>query len=933
MQHRVPLVRSLLVSILAASPLLAAPQYESPHVSPIAIAGDRVLVVNTPDARLSVFTIVDGTPALEREIPVGMEPVSVRALDATTAWVANHLSDDVSIVDLTLGVTRHALYVGDEPADIAFVPKPGEPGAWWAVVTLSQEDRIVVHEAAPPYTRVTALDVPGSDPRMLVPSQTGDAVWAVVFESGNRSTIVPRARKPQGPWGAFDPPVPPIVPPLNPDLPAELFPDNSVIVRKLGGSWLDEQGGNWNSVVSWDLTDADLVRISFASGAPLIDGTARGVGTLLYAAAIDPVSGELFVANTEAHNEVYFEPKLVGAAVRNNLTRVDPSSLVPTVFSLNTHVDEGTPGQPTPPSSPALRAESLAIPHGVLVSAVSGSREVYVSAIGSERVAVVNPVSGQVIRRLPVTRGGTGLAETPGQPTLLLVNRLENAIEVVDPFGGTIESVPIGASGFDPTGFRLRNGRRHLYTGAQSAHGTFACASCHAHANLDQIGWDLGDPGGELKQLDPADNGGALVAPFHPLKGPMVTQTLRGLRDAGLMHWRGDRLDFTRFNGAFASLLGGDTLSTRDIRDFEAFALSLEFPPNPLVDLHDQPPATIQGGSPATGLDVFEHAHNEFCVRCHTLPLGTSGFVAPIDTVEGLGNQPMKVAHFRNLYEKIGFTSETSPTNKLGFGYTHDGSEHDLDEFLDFFLGFFTEEELIDIRAMLLSFPTGTHGAVGQEVAITAGTLIGLPLARLQALQAEADAGKVDLVAHTLVSGEVRGFLRSAPQYQSDRAGEVWSWEDVVDHVTTEDVAFVFMAVPAGQGFRMGVDRDEDGFYDATERDAGTDPADPLSRPTVSVATAASKPVTRLLGAFPVPFSTDVTLSLYATGTTPARIDVYDLQGRRVFRLYEGSLPIGKTEIRWEGRDDAGRSVAAGWYFVRSTMGERAETMRILRVD
>jgi hypothetical protein len=293
----------------------------------------------------------------------------------------------------------------------------------------------------------------------------------------------------------------------------------------------------------------------------------------------------------------------------------------------------------------------------------------------------------------------------------------------------------------------------------------------------------------------------------------------------------------------------------------------------------------------------------------------------------------MKVAHLRNLHEKIGFTSITSLTNKLGFGYTHDGSENDLDEFLDFFLGFFSEQELIDIRAMLLSFPTGTHGAVGQEVAITAGTLFGLPMARLEALQAEADAGKVDLVAHTVVAGEVRGFLRAAPQYQSDRAGEVWTWEDVVDHVTSGGAPFVFMAVPAGQGFRMGIDRDEDGFYDATEQDAGSDPADPLSRPTVSVAAAETKPVMRLLGAFPVPFTTDVTVSLYATGTTAAVVDVFDLQGRRVFRVFEGSLPIGKTELDWDGRDDAGRSVAAGWYFVRSTMGDRTETMRILRVE
>jgi hypothetical protein len=400
------------------------------------------------------------------------------------------------------------------------------------------------------------------------------------------------------------------------------------------------------------------------------------------------------------------------------------------------------------------------------------------------------------------------------------------------------------------------------------------------------------------------------------------------------MHWRGDRLNFQRFNGAFASLLGGDTLSTRDIRDFEAFALSLDFPPNPLVDLHDHPPAVVEGGSPATGLDLFLTEHNEFCVRCHALPRGTSGFVAPIDTVEGLGKQPMKVAHLRNLHEKIGFSSMTSQTNKLGFGYTHDGSEHDLDEFLDFFLGFFTAEQLVHIRAMLLSFPTGTHGAVGQEVTIDAASHTGPALLRLQALQTEADAGAVDLVAHTRIGGEARGFLRLAPHYQSDRSGEVWAWEDVVDHVTGGGAPVVFMAVPAGEGIRMGIDRDEDGFYDWTERDAGSDPADPTSRPAVAVGdTGLGLSLTRILGAHPVPFHAHVTLSVYVSDAGASRVEIYDLQGRRVSKLFDGALPIGRVDLAWDGRDESGRDVAPGWYFVRFTSGGVKDARRILRVN
>jgi hypothetical protein len=400
------------------------------------------------------------------------------------------------------------------------------------------------------------------------------------------------------------------------------------------------------------------------------------------------------------------------------------------------------------------------------------------------------------------------------------------------------------------------------------------------------------------------------------------------------MHWRGDRLDFLRFNGAFSSLLGGDTLSTRDIRDFEAFALALDFPPHPLIDLHDNPPSVVQGGSPAIGLELFLTENNQFCVKCHALPLGTTGFVAPIDTVEGLGKQPMKIAHLRNLHEKIGFSSLTSPSNKLGFGYSHDGSEHDLDEFLDFFLGFFSAEQLVHIRAMLLSFPTGTHGAVGQEVTIDATSLGGPALLRLQALQSEADAGAVDLVAHTKVGSEPRGFLRLSPHYQSDRSGEAWSWDDVVDHVTGGGAPFVFMAVPAGEGIRMGVDRDEDGFYDWTERDAGSDPADPTSRPAVSVEDEGStRSLTRILGAHPVPFHAEVTLSFYLSERGDTGVSIYDLAGRRVAGLFRGEMAVGRVDLAWDGRDDGGREVAPGVYFARLEHGAATAAHRILKID
>ena len=43
--------------------------------------------------------------------------------------------------------------------------------------------------------------------------------------------------------------------------------------------------------------------------------------------------------------------------------------------------------------------------------------------------------------------------------------------------------------------------------------------------------------------------------------------------------------------------------------------------------------------------------------------------------------------------------------------------------------------------------------------------------------------------------------------------------------------AVTYTCAPPGSGYRIGVDRDEDGFLDGDERAAGSDPADPSDTP------------------------------------------------------------------------------------------------------
>src|SRR5262247_2843573 len=76
--------------------------FESGPVRPLALTpdGTRLLVTNIPDNRLEIFAVSAAGLAHLGSVPVGMEPVAVAARSNAEAWVVNHLSDSVSVVDL-----------------------------------------------------------------------------------------------------------------------------------------------------------------------------------------------------------------------------------------------------------------------------------------------------------------------------------------------------------------------------------------------------------------------------------------------------------------------------------------------------------------------------------------------------------------------------------------------------------------------------------------------------------------------------------------------------------------------------------------------------------------------------------------------------------------------------------------------------------------
>ena len=183
---------------------------------------------------------------------------------------------------------------------------------------------------------------------------------------------------------------------------------------------------------------------------------------------------------------------------------------------------------------------------------------VYVAATSSARVGVLSS-AGAVTGRIGVGQGPTGLALDEARHRLYVLNRFDQTVSIVDTDSKSqLAQVSVG---FNPEPASVRDGRRFLYDATSfSSHGTVSCASCHLNGHRDGVAWDLGNPQGAVDPVStflPPNITGSDNQ--HPMKGPMMTQSLRGIIGNEPFHWRGDRAGLENFNGAFVSLLGGRT--------------------------------------------------------------------------------------------------------------------------------------------------------------------------------------------------------------------------------------------------------------------------------------------------------------------------------------------------------------------------------------
>lgn len=812
--------------LLIAAALFSAPannaqtsfvNFESAQTNPVRLSpdGTRLFAVNTADARLSVFDLAQpSAPSLIAEIPVGIEPVSVNAVSNDEVWVVNQVSDSISVVSVARGIVTDTIRAGDEPADVVFAGTPLR-----AFVTVARTNEVRVFDPTT-HALVQSISVFGSNPRALAVSPDGAKIYAAFALSGNRTTIIP----------AHVAPPPPA--PANGSLPPA--PRQGLIVDATDPSWTP-------SFIKFTMPDNDVVEIDAASLS--VTRYFSRAGTINLGLAVQPVSGDLYVTNTDARNLIRFEPNLRGHVVDNRLTRISVADGTVTAFDLNVSLDYTL--------LPNLAAKATALAQPAAAVFEPGGNFLYVAAFGTDRVARVDG-GGQVLSRIeigPATgstvaprtkRGPRGLALNAVTARLYVLNRISNTVSVVDTTtDAVVREIPIGS--FDPTPAVIRDGRGFLYDAKLSGNGTASCAACHVDADMDFLAWDLGNPGGSLQTV--TNSGGTFS--MHPMKGPMTTQTFRGLSGTEPLHWRGDRADFIAFNPAFSSLLGGAQLSSADMAAFRDFINTLRYQPNPNQNLDRTLSNSVAGGNANAGRNSFineDFTGNVSCNDCHTANpgTGTNRVIFSASTLQE--PQSMKVPQLRNIYQKGNFNNAPGAQSIDGFGLTHDGIDANLFQFLSrpVFDRFANDTvKQTNLRAFLLSFDTGTAPAVGYTRTLSAANASDPSVSNdWTLLQNQAVAGNIELIAKGTIDGQRMGLLyrTATDDYKTDKTGVGPFTRTQLGVKLAAGDTLSLMGVPPGAGTRMGLDRNSDGTLDGDP----PPPPPPPAAPTSLTATASS---------------------------------------------------------------------------------------------
>ena len=478
------------------------PSLMSPHSSPIALHENRLFVANTPSDTVDVINTK--TRKVVRRINVGIDPVSISVRpDGKEVWIANHVSDSVSIIDNDRTSSTYLRVIAtiqdfdkknkstrfDEPVGIAFASNAK------AYVALSSENKIAVIDVATRQVK-KRLEITAQDPRAI--TVRNGRLYVIPFESNNKTQLS----------GGYK---------IDGDLVTFNAHEHSIANNNVLSL------GHVTDIVKHPrVPDRDLY--VFDTQTDKLIRTVDTLGTLLYGLTVDS-KGNVFIAQTDARNEIngrsgtkkHSLKELENRAFLNQITRVSLSenkSAKPIFINL----------EPLPPKHPGP-GQALATPFAIQIS--NDDSTLVATAAGSDKVFTVDAQSGNIMGRVRVESTPRGIVLGTSSRGKLsqawTLNAVANSVSLVDVSDPKNPSVKETITLEDPTHPAFKRGRIAFNKASASTTETFSCASCHPDGHTDQLLWVL---------KTPIVTGGNQIM-------PRSTMPLRGLRDTAPFHWDG----------------------------------------------------------------------------------------------------------------------------------------------------------------------------------------------------------------------------------------------------------------------------------------------------------------------------------------------------------------------------------------------------------
>jgi YVTN family beta-propeller protein len=764
-----------------------------------------VYTFNQPGARIQRFRA--SNLSVVWETPVGPGTASIALRPGTDElWVVDRVTSTVSVLDTQSGVVERTLQVAAEPHMLAFTPD-GER----AYVTCAGSGVVDVIDV-PSFSVAKSITIFSREPRGVV--VLGDHVFVTPLLSGNGSA--PRGNPATG-------------------------DANDIVDMQIPGPAIGTRA----------LPDRDLYAIKITGQASSdgldLDYTTKGLGTILYNLRVRPNTSELWIPHTEALNVQFKgEKAFVGGRVSaNRLAIVDAAQLgqgqnqrAVTLIDLDALIP--TDKRCSTPTDVAFTSDgSLAFVSGY------GSDHVAVLSVQATGVSWLGSIRVRPIAGYPDGAGPRSLAITPDDETLLIHNKGENglarvALADLPSTPGFTYVTPVAASrtlGWDPLPPDINQGRVHFNRTQNSLSNTSSCMTCHVDGFLDGVAWDLS------AYLDPEGSAPSAMAFPVDNKGPLVTQSVRRLKEVGPYHWRGEKKSLMQFNDSFVTLLdrqenGAPQHLGLTFRYITQYMEHLGMAPNPRQPLdRGLTPGQAAGKALFTSRRVLG---NLTCSSCHTLPLGTRGEIvdnktpglAPTTVVPSLREVARKAS------PKYDIGGDFGDRTDAGIGYGHAGAYPRLPQFLLNHapspgpgLGLdLTQAEAFSLAKYLQVFDTGMAPAAAWQQTATASNYLTFRAGELATVQARAQAGDCDLIYRygpVQWNGQTRYmsglYDPSTGDFQQAQAGAPRLSTNELMALAAAGTPVTFTGVPAFMGWSMALDRDNDKLLDLDELLLGTD--------------------------------------------------------------------------------------------------------------